>query len=84
MARVFSEIANAMDCETPLDAIEKFSEMMAEMDLKNPVSTNWAEELAALSTSVNPVRLKNNPVKLDEDTIASLYELIISHPFIAE
>ena len=47
------------------------------MDLKNPVAGDREDELNVLSTSVNPVRLKNNPVALDENTIYHLYEIIV-------
>ena len=52
--------------------------MMKEMNLANPVSTNKEQEVDILSHSVNPVRLKNNPVKLDESCIRNLYLDIIS------
>ena len=51
-----------MNCESSEKAIEQFLEMMKEMELTNPVSTNRKEDLQVLSTSVNPERLKNNPV----------------------
>ena len=52
--------------------------MMMEMDLKNPVAENREDELEVLSTSVNPVRLKNNPIELDRVTIHQLYDRILS------
>ena len=48
-----------------------------EMNLKNPVSGNREEELGILSSSVNPVRLKNNPVELNINVIRSIYELMV-------
>ena len=51
--------------------------MIKEMELANPVAGNREEELNVLSTSVNPVRLKNNPVQLSESAIISLYEIIV-------
>ena len=74
---VFHQIAQSMDVATPQDAILCFRKMMKEMSLANPVSTNKEQEVDILSHSVNPVRLKNNPVKLDEDNIRSLYFDII-------
>ena len=32
---------------------------------------------AEMKTTVNPVRLKNNPIELDNATILSLYETIV-------
>jgi hypothetical protein len=47
------------------------------MDMKNPVAGNRDEEIEILSHSVNPVRLKNNPIGLDVDAIAGLYSIIL-------
>lgn len=77
LADVFYKIAFAMGVNTPLKAITLFREMMATMELQNPVAINRKQELEKLTFSVNPVRLKNNPVKLDIETIRGLYEVII-------
>ena len=74
---VFSLIAQSMGSSSPDDAILLFEKMMQDMELANPVANNREQELDTLSTSVNPVRLKNNPVELDEMTIRSLYETIV-------
>lgn len=76
LADIFNQIAQAMGCESPQQAIGVFREMMKEMVLKNPVAVDRKEELNVLSTSVNPVRLKNNPVYLDIKTIEELYNRI--------
>jgi len=76
---IFAKISVAMGCDTLEKAIEKFRQMMKDMELANPVAGNREEELKVLSTSVNPVRLKNNPVKLDLDAIRTLYNLIIGY-----
>ena len=41
------------------------------------LSKDRVEELEILSKSVNPIRLKNNPVKLDIDVIKNLYSVIV-------
>lgn len=74
---IFHDIAASMDCSTPVQAISKFREMMAAMDMSSPVSEHPASDLQVLCSSVNPVRLKNNPVQLDSETISSLYRKII-------
>lgn len=74
---VFSSIAQAMGCSCPDDAIVLFEQMMLDMELANPVANNREEEIDTLSTSVNPVRLKNNPIELDAMTIRGLYEAIV-------
>lgn len=77
LAGIFNEIAQAMGCKTPTEAIAKFRQMIEEMELKNPVADNREDELEILSTSVNPVRLKNNPVEIDEGTARKVYDKIV-------
>ncbi len=74
---IFSDIAKAMGAKTATDAIALIREMMLEMELAKPESSNREEELNVLSTSVNPVRLKNNPVELNVEVIKSLYNIIV-------
>lgn len=74
---IFIKISNAIGSETAENAIFLFREMMRILELKNPVSGWREEELNVLSTSVNPIRLKNNPIHLDELTIKFLYGLIV-------
>ena len=77
LAGIFLEIAKAMGCGNPEDAVATFQEMMKEMDLGNPVSENREDDLQALSTSVNPVRLKNNPVGINKEEAFMLYGAIV-------
>lgn len=77
LAGIFFEIAKAMGCQNLIEAIEKFCQMIKDMELNNPVAGKREEELEILSTSVNPVRLKNNPISLDVNTIYSLYKIIV-------
>jgi len=74
---IFAKISNSMGCENPKQAISAFRQMMTEMDLQNPVADKRDEEIDILSHSVNPVRLKNNPVELNEPTIIILYNSIV-------
>lgn len=74
---IFSSIAQSMGCSSPDDAIVIFEQMMQDMEMTNPVGNNRKEEIDILSISVNPVRLKNNPVELDAMTIRGLYETIV-------
>lgn len=77
LANIFNQIAKAMGCDSPQQAIGVFREMMKDLELKNPAAGIREEELNMLSVSVNPVRLKNNPVSLDDEAIRNLYEIII-------
>lgn len=74
---IFNDIADAMGAKTPSEAIIIFRDMMTQMELANPITNKRKEELSVLSTSVNPVRLKNNPVELSETIIRNLYDNII-------
>lgn len=74
---IFKDISAAMGCDNPMEAIELFEKMMKEMGLANPVAGNREEELKMLSTSVNPVRLKNNPIAIDEIEAYKLYSAIV-------
>lgn len=77
LAAIFTDIAHAMGVYSPESAIDMFRSMLKEMEIGNPVSKNREEELSILSSSVNPIRLKNNPVELDKDVIAILYNKIV-------
>ena len=74
---VFQSIATTMGCHTPTEAIAKFRGMLSDMEIQIPVSDDRTSDISILASSVNPVRLKNNPVELDEPTIRRLYEFII-------
>lgn len=77
LSDIFDQISKAMGYENPKEAIAEFRQMMQDMDLKSPVAVNRDDELNVLSTSVNPVRLKNNPVRLGENVILELYSIIV-------
>lgn len=68
----FDEIANAMDCKTAQSAAEKFAQIVDSLKLDVP-EINDGNDIDILKNSVNPDRLKNNPVKLDLQAIEKLY-----------
>lgn len=76
---IFNNIAYTMGAETPREAIALFRSMMKDMELFNPTPAPNRRplDLGVLSSSVNPIRLKNNPIELDNATIRSLYETIV-------
>lgn len=74
---VFYQISIAMGCENPKQAIEMFRGMMKDMELANPVSENKEKESKILSTSINPVRLKNNPVQIKEQDAKIIYSSVL-------
>lgn len=77
LSGIFVLISKAMGCDSPEHAISEFRQMMVDMELKNPIVENKEEEIFVLSTSVNPVRLRNNPVELSKSVIPDLYTKIV-------
>lgn len=73
---IFRQIATAMDCDTPEEAADKLNAIFDKLGFEIPAAT--VEQFEILKSSVNPVRLKNHPVKLDLETIDSLYHQILS------
>lgn len=74
---IFGLISKSMRHSTPMEAIETFRTMMVEMGMQNSVSGNRDGEVENLSRSVNPVRLNNNPVCLEMDSIVSIYTQVV-------
>lgn len=74
---IFDDIATAMGVESPLKAILFFKEMLLKMEIKSPVSSTLSSDIILLTSSVNPVRLRNNPIELDIDSIKLIYSKII-------
>lgn len=77
LEKIFLEIAEVMGCSSVEDSIEKFLGILKELELPAPKMKD-AGELEILKKSVNPVRLKNNPVQLDEETLGNLYRQIFA------
>lgn len=77
LASIFSAITHSMGGLTSTDAITKFREIMKDMEMGSPVSNDYFSDINVLSTSVNPIRLKNNPVLIDKDNIEVLYNRIV-------
>ena len=76
---IFNKIAKAMGAGSPTEAIAIFRVMMKEMEMANPISDSNQRnsDLEVLSSSVNPVRLKNNPIQIDVKVALQLYSKII-------
>ena len=72
---IFRQIADSMGCGTPEEAACKFNAIYTKLGFKVPSATE--EQFEILKSSVNPVRLKNHPVKLDTETIDTLYRQIL-------
>lgn len=72
---ILEGIARAMGCDTVEASIEKYQKLLDELELPVPVLRE-EQELEILKKSVNPDRLKNHPVQLDEEAIERLYREI--------
>lgn len=71
----FQRIVESLGCQTIEEGIHKLRNIVDEMELAVPQGRK--EELPVLVSSVNAVRLKNNPVRLDETALTNLYKKII-------
>lgn len=76
LKNTFDEIADAMGCSCVEEAIEKFGNMVDELELKVPENVTDMD-YEVLKNSVNPVRLKNNPVALSVEDIDIIYHDIL-------
>ena len=76
LSGIFTDLAESMGLRTPESAAEKFKSFVDGLGLGNP-SVRDDTDYEILRKSVNPVRLKNNPVKLDESAIDTLYHQIL-------
>ena len=71
----FCEMAYALGCEAPELGARRLEDLFQKLDFEVPKATE--EQYIELKTSVNPVRLMNHPIALDEDTIDKLYREIL-------
>lgn len=76
---IFKDIAKQMGCDNVDDAIARFTQMLKKYEVVNPVSENYEEDITILSESVNLVRLKNNPIQFEKDTIRKMYRNIVQN-----
>lgn len=76
LEKTLTEIAEAMGCKTIGEAAERFARLLNELELNAP-TVNDKSDFGLLKKSVNPVRLKNNPIALTEDEIDGIYHEIL-------
>lgn len=75
LKNVLCEIGHAIGCKTPEQAAKKLDAIFDRLELEIPSATE--EQFEALRNGVNPVRLKNHPIRLTVDTIDTLYRQIL-------
>lgn len=68
---IFDDISKAMGVGTSENAILSFYSMLKDLEIFSPIITK--DEMQILVSSVNPVRLKNNPVFFSEEDIRIIY-----------
>ena len=74
---IFAEIAAEMGCENVRAAINQIFRMNKKFFTNDRVEVRL-DDVDMLTDSVNPVRLRNNPVKLSRKVLYDLYSEIIS------
>lgn len=74
---LFLETASAMGCGSIEEALTRYQSILAELGMDAPIMKN-VSDLEVLTESVNPARLRNNPVRLDKETLRYLYKLILN------
>ena len=57
--------------------VQWFCQLMEKLGMNSPAAEDRGRDMEILTRSVNPVRLKNNPVLLTEQTLRTLYERIV-------
>lgn len=75
LENMFFELGWAMGCGTARQGAEKFRALLSALDM--PEIKAEETDIPLLAASVNPVRLKNNPVRLDGAAIKGLYHRIL-------
>lgn len=75
--KIFGQIARALGGYNLEDGIEQFRLMLDAMEIDHPISSDIVHDLNILSTSVNPIRLRNNPISFDEKGIRMVYENVV-------
>ena len=58
-------------------SLDDFKKMMEKLELLAPISCEKDKDLDILTASVNPVRLKNNPVALSSEVLKDMYRRIV-------
>ncbi len=74
---VFEWLGQIMGCDSPYKGLMMFRTIMFSLEMPKPESKNRDVELDILAKSVNPERLRNNPVALEEETIHEIYNRIV-------
>lgn len=75
LSRTLNDLGKVMGCHDAYGGAKKLEQIFN--DLKLDIPTASKKQFEELKTSVNPVRLKNHPIALDEETIDNLYHRVL-------
>lgn len=78
LTSVFTDIARALECSSADEAADFMRTLLKDLELERPKADHKVIELEILTSSVNLVRLKNNPVALSDEIVSSIYNTIIT------
>lgn len=78
---VFESIALSLGFYSTREAILFMRSMLTVLELNYPNSKNLGTDIEILTCSVNPTRLKNNPISLEPETLRKFYNSIINNCF---
>jgi len=76
LGRVFSDIAAALGASGAAPAVRLIERLLKSLEITPPAQAR-TDGLEVLARSVNPVRLKNNPVPIDREAALLLYQKIL-------
>ena len=79
LKQIFVDIAQELNCQSVQDAIQKYRDLLMELQIGGTKSSNKENDIEVLTQSVNPIRLKNNPVRLHEDVIRKIYGQLLNN-----
>lgn len=74
---IFDDIALALECPSACDAADFMQNMLTVLNIEKPKTRDRQTDLEMLTNSVNPTRLKNNPIPLNHNAFLALYKLIV-------
>lgn len=72
LKKTFNDLACIFSCDTVEQAIQNIENMIFKLKFRTPILYE-KEELDVLAKSVNPVRLKNNPMQLLQEDLKNIY-----------
>ena len=77
LEETFHDIAHALGFTTPHEAAGFMQNLLSTLGLGEPRAVHRNDDLETLTTSVNPIRLKNNPAEIPSESMKDIYNSII-------